>query len=82
MQITTIRPDGKQAAAPRKMNRLGRTAVASGVVVMVAMGGLGAAEAAPANVKAQKTTVFTPKHQGYVTPKAKRKAASCTPRSS
>ncbi|MGW7023150.1 hypothetical protein ACWGGS_27910 [Streptomyces decoyicus] len=74
MQITTIRPDGKQATAPRKMNRLGRTAVASGVVVMVAMGGLGAAEAAPANVKAQKTTVFTPKHQGYVTPKAKRKA--------
>lgn len=62
------------------MNKVGRIAVVSGAALALTFGALGAAEAAPTGATgatgatAQETTVFTPKKQGYNTPKAKQKA--------
>lgn len=56
------------------MTRIGRVAVVSGTALTLAFGALGAAQAAPTAATAQETTVFTPKKQGYSTPKAKQKA--------
>ncbi|MFE0098904.1 hypothetical protein [Streptomyces sp. NPDC059009] len=63
------------------VNRVGRMAVVTGTAAAIALGAVGLAEAAPTAPTAAPTaandqlkTVFTPKHQGYSTPKAKRKA--------
>lgn len=76
MQNELIQHEAAATPAPTApMNRIGRIAVVSGTALAMTLGLVAVAEAAPTTTtKAQLTTVFTPKKQTYVTPKAKQKA--------
>lgn len=72
LQNTLVQRGAVAATPTGQVKRIGRIAVVAGTAAALALGTLGAAEAA--TTAGQETTVFTPKKQGYNTPKKKRKA--------